>query len=79
MFGGATLAIRRRSDIPFVHGRIKTPNASPQAIELKPRCSGQAHFKGPSTGPRHENTEYECAFGVLCAPSIIRPLSHADA
>ena len=39
LIGGATLAIRRGSETPFVHGRVKTPNASLQAIELNPRCS----------------------------------------
>ena len=56
--GGATLAIRRGSETPFVHGRMKTPNSSLQAIERSPRCSGQAHSKEPRTGPRNENMEY---------------------
>ena len=46
LIGGATLAIRRGSETSFVHGRVKAPNASPQAIELIPRCSGQAHSWG---------------------------------
>ena len=25
---------------PFVHGRIESPNTSPQAVELNPSCSG---------------------------------------
>ena len=79
LIGGATLAIRRGSETPFLHGRVKTANASPQAIELNPRCSGQAHSKGPGTGPGNKNMEYGCAFEILCTPSIIRPLSRADA
>ena len=79
LISGATLAIRRGSETPFVHGRVKTPNASPQAIELSSRSSGQARFKEPKTGPGNENMEYGCAFGIFCAPSIIRPLSRADA
>ena len=43
---------------------MKTPNASPWAIEVNPRCSVQAHSKGLGTGPRNENTEYGCAFGM---------------
>ena len=57
LIGGATLAIRRGSETPFVHGRVNTPNASLQAIELNLRCSGQAHSKGPRTGPGNENME----------------------
>ena len=78
VFGGATLAIRRGNETTFVHRRMKTPNASPLAIELNSRCSGQAHSKGPSSSPGNEYTEYGCVFGVLRAPSIIRPLNHAD-
>ena len=58
---------------------MKTPKSSPQTIELSPRCSEQARSKGPSNGPRNEDTEHECADGVLRAPHIIRPLSHANA
>ena len=68
LIGGATLAIRRGCETPFVHGRVKTPNASPQAIELNPRCSGQTHFNGARTGPGNENREYGCAFRILCSP-----------
>ena len=46
LIGGPTIAIRRESETLFVHGQIKTLNASPQAIELNPRCYGQAHSKG---------------------------------
>ena len=68
LFGRATLATSRGSETLFVHVRMKTPNASPQAIEVNPRCSVQAHSKLLSTGPKNENTEYGCAFGmsVLC-------------
>ena len=62
-----------------MHGEVETPNASPQPIELNPKCSGQAHSKGPRTGPGNENMDYGCSFGILCAPSIIRQLSRADA
>ena len=79
LIGGTTLAIRRGSENPYVHERVETPNDSLQAIELNPRCSGQAHPKGPRTGPGNENMMYGCAFGILCAPSIIRPLSRAGA
>ena len=65
LFSGAILVIGRGSEIPFVHGQMKTLNASMQAIKLTPRYSGQAHFKGPSIGPRNEHTEYGCAFGLL--------------
>ena len=75
----ATFASRRGSETTFVHGRVKTPNASPEAIELNPRCSGQAQSKGPRTGFGNENMEYGGAFEILCALSIIRPLSYADA
>ena len=79
LIGGTTLATRRGSETPFVHGPIETPNTSPQAIELKPRCSEQAYSKGPRSDPGNENMEYGCAFEILCAPSIIRPLSRTDA
>ena len=63
LIGGITLAIRQGSETPFVHRRVKTPNASPQAaIELNLRCSGQAHSQWPKTGPGNENMEYRCAF-----------------
>ena len=79
LIGGATLAIRQGSETLFVQGRVNTLNASPQAIELNPRCSVQAHFKGPRTDPGNENTAYGCAFRILCAPSIIPPLTRAGA
>ena len=79
LIDSTTLAIYRGSDTPFVYGGVKMLNASPQAIELNPRCSGQAHFKGPRTAPWNESMEYGCAFGILCSLSIIRPLNRADA
>ena len=77
--GGATFAMWQGSKTPFVHGQVKTPNISPQLIELNSRCSGQAHSKEPRTGPGNENMGYGCAFRILCAPSIICPLSCTDA
>ena len=74
LIGSASLAIRRGSETPFVHGRIKTPKASPLAIEFNPRCFGQVLSKGPRTSPGNENMEYRCAFRLLSAPSIFRPL-----
>ena len=79
LISGTTLAIRRGSETPFAPGPVKTPNASPQAIELNTKRPGQVHFKGPRTGLGNENMEYGCAFGILCAASIICTLSHADA
>ena len=75
LIGGATLAIRRGSETPLVRGQ----NAQVQVIELNPRCSRQAHFKKPRTDPRNKNMEYGCAFKILCTPSIICPLTRADA
>ena len=46
LIGGATLAILRGSEAPFAYGRVETPNASPQAIELNPRCSGKPIPRG---------------------------------
>ena len=79
LIDGPKLAIRQGSETQFIHERVKTPNASPPVNELNPRCSGQAHFKRPRTGSGNENIEYECVFGIHCAPSIICPLSRADA
>ena len=53
-------------------------DASPQAIDLNPRYSGQAHSKRSRTASGNKNMEYGCAFRVFRAPFIIRPLSHAD-
>ena len=41
----------------FVHKRTKTPNASTQAIEFDPGCSGQIHFNRPFADPRNVGTE----------------------
>ena len=79
LIGGATHAIRQGSETPFVHGRMKIPNASLEAIELNPRCSGQVSSKGPRTSPGNENMGYECAFRIPRSPYIARPLSHANA
>ena len=69
LFDGATLAIRRGSETTFVHGRRKTPNASPQAIELNPRRSVQAHSKGLGAVSGNKNMEHGYAFGILGALS----------
>ena len=79
LIDGATVGIRQGSETPFVHERMETPNASLQAIKLNLRCSGQAHSKAPKTGPGNENMVDGCAFRILCSPSIICPLSCADA
>ena len=50
LIDGATLAIWLESESSFVHGRVKTPDASSKAIELNPRYFGQAHSKGPRIG-----------------------------
>ena len=72
LFGSVTLEIRRGSETPFLHEGMKTLNTSSQVIKLSPKCSGQAHAKRASTGPRNENMEYGCAFGVFRAPSEAR-------
>ena len=64
---------------PFVHGRMVSPNTSPQAIKLDPRCSGQAQSNKPSTSYGYENTEPRCRLAVLRVPFIIRQLRSADA
>ena len=79
LIGDTTLTIWQGNKTPFVDGQVETPNASLQTIELNPRCSGQAHFKGPRTDPGNDSMEYGHAFGILCAPSMIRPLSCEDA
>ena len=85
-FGGVTLAIRRGSETPFLHERIKTP--MPVRRRLSPKYSGQGHAKGASTGPRNENMKNGCAFevfrmktrsmDVLLEYSVLH-LSYADA
>ena len=42
--------------VPFVRGRIESPNTSPQAIKLNPSSMEQAHFNSPGTGDGYEST-----------------------
>ena len=42
---------------PFVHGRTETPNASTQAIEFGPSCSGRTHSNKSCADPRNVDTE----------------------
>ena len=73
LFRGAALAIWRRSETPFVHGRMEFPNTSPQAVELNPCCSGQAHSNRPGTGPGDKSTKPGSIFTVphsICGLSI---------
>ena len=58
---------------------MELPNTSPQAIELNPSCSGQAHFNRPGTGPEYENTEPGRSFAVFRVPFMGCPLRSADA
>ena len=58
---------------------MKSPNTSPQAIEHKSSCSGQAQSNRPGTGYGYESTEPRCVPTVLCVPSVIGPLRSADA
>ena len=60
-----------------VRRKASRMNTLLSAINL--RCSGQAHSKEPRTGPGNENMEYGYAFRMLLTPSIIRPLSRANA
>ena len=50
---------------------MELPNTSPQAIELNPSCSGQAHFNRPDTGPGYKNTEPRFILAILRVPSIV--------
>ena len=52
---GATLAIRCRSEIPFVHGQMELPNTSPQAVELNQAARGKPIPTGlaPSAAQKH--------------------------
>ena len=50
LFNDTAPAIRYRSETVFVHGQMKLPNTTPQAIELNPTYSGQAHSNRPGTG-----------------------------
>ena len=56
LFGGNAPAIQQWSETPFVHERMKTLHTSLLAIELNPRCYGQAFSKQPSTDSRNEST-----------------------
>ena len=46
-----------------MHGRIESPNTSPQAVELDPSYFKQAHSNRPGTGPGYENTKPWMYFG----------------
>ena len=61
-----------------MHGRMKSPNASKQAIEFNPSRSGKANFNRPGTGPGYKNTDPGSIFAVLRVPSIVCPLRSAD-
>ena len=54
-----------------MHGRMESPNTSPQTIEVNPSCSGQAHFNRPGTGPGYKNTEPRFILAILRVPSIV--------
>ena len=58
---------------------MESPNTSPQAVELKPGCSRQAHLNRPDTGPGHKSTEPGSIFTVLRFPFVICPFRSADA
>ena len=53
---------------------MESTDISPQAIDLNPSCSGQAHSNRPGTGHGYESTEPECILTLLCIPYIICPL-----
>ena len=67
LIGGTILAFRQGSEIPFVYGRVKTSNAGPLAIELNQSCSGQVHFKGPSTGSRNIKQKIDVLLSAPCS------------
>ena len=77
LFTSTTLAFRRRSKTPFVHGRTETPKASTQ--EFDPSCSGQSHSNRPCADPRNVDTERCRTLRVICVPCQVRPLGSADA
>ena len=66
---------------------MESPNASFEAVELNPSCSGQAHPNRPGTGPGHKSIFTSTftsilprsIFTVLCIPFMICPLRSADA
>ena len=66
LIGGTTLTIRQGSKTPFVHGQMKMPNANLQVIELNPRCSGQAYFKGLELAPQMKTLSMNVLLRVLC-------------
>ena len=63
---------------PSVHGRMESPNKSPQAIELNRSYLGKFHSDKAGTGPGYENKKPECILIILHAPSIVCPLGSVD-
>ena len=56
----------------IVHRRTESPNTSPQAIELNPSCSDQAHLNRPGTSRWYKNkTEAGSFLRILHVPFII--------
>ena len=51
---------------------MESPNTSPQAVELDPSGSGQAHSNRTGTGLGYENMEPGCILTVLRVPPVIR-------
>ena len=60
-----------------MHGRVESPNTSPQAAKLNPSCSGQAHVNRPGTGPGYKNTEPGSILTVQRIPFMVCPLRSA--
>ena len=58
---------------------MESLNTSPQAVELNPSCSEQAHPNRPGTGPGHKSTEPGSIFTILRFPFVICPFRSADA
>ena len=58
---------------------MESPNTSSKAIEFNTSCSGQAQPNRPGTGPGYETTEPGYILAVFRVPSIICPLTIADA
>ena len=61
-----------------MHGRLKTPKTSPQAVEVYRRWSGQAHSHWPGGSLGNEGKEIRCAGQVLPAPFVVSPLRVID-
>ena len=61
-----------------MHGRMESPNTSPQAVELNPSCLGQAHSNRLGTSPGYKKTEPGCKLTILHVPFIACPLISAD-